>query len=81
MTNEVDALTHVAEILAGPVGTFFVIVLVAFAVATKRFVPGWVFDQCVKDGEQCRTDLSARVTKSEVELETLRRDRMGSQRG
>ncbi len=78
MSAEVDILTTVATTLAGPVGTFFLVVLLGFGLATRRIVPGWIFDDCVRDGKQCRDDLASRIAKSEADLEQLRRDRMGS---
>lgn len=77
MSPEIDALTRIAQILAGPVGTFFVICLVGFAIATKRLVPGWIYDDCVTESKGFKADIAARITRNEADLEQLRRDRMG----
>lgn len=80
MTPEIDAITKVAQILAGPVGTFFVIVLVGVAISTKRYVPGWIYEECVAESKAFKAEIAARVARSEADLEQLRRDRMGQPR-
>lgn len=74
--SEVSLLQSIAATLAGPVGTFFLIVLMGFGLATKRLVPGWVFEQCLAAEKKCTEELAARVAKSEADLDQLRRDRM-----
>lgn len=75
--ESLDALQHVAELLAGPGGTFFLIVLLGTALVFKKLVLGWVYDDCIQDGIVCRKDLSERIAKGESELEKLRQERMG----
>jgi hypothetical protein len=75
--TDVDGLAKVAALLAGPVGAFAVMAIVALGFVTRRIVPGWIYDQCMDDGKTLRGDIAARIAKSEADLEQLRRDRMG----
>jgi len=74
--TDVDFLQRIAELLGGPGGTFFLLVLFGAGLVTKKIVLGWVYDDCIKDGVTCRKDLADRITKGEAELDRLRQDRM-----
>jgi len=76
--TEVEVGKDLVSILMGPGGVIFIFVTLVVAVQRKWLVPGWIYESCLQDGIVCRTDLAARVSATEAEVQQYRKERGGT---
>lgn len=67
-TPEIDILERIVGLITGSNGLVVIVLLLAYALYTKKLVFGWLFDDCQKN-------LQERIDKAETELDLLRRER------
>lgn len=75
--TEIDAGKDLLGVLLGPGGVLFCFVVLIVALQRKVLVLGWTYNDCVADGTLCRTELSARISATEAEVQAYRKERGG----